>query len=45
MVSPQHWPHARDRGDGTQGFVGQEFTPARPDALASLKQAVQICDG
>jgi hydroxypyruvate isomerase len=27
-----------------KGFVAQEFVPKRPDALASLKQAVQICD-
>ena len=29
---------------GYKGFVGQEFIPARPDALASLRQAVTICD-
>jgi hydroxypyruvate isomerase len=29
---------------GYTGFVGQEFTPKRPDPLASLRQAVQICD-
>ena len=29
---------------GYQGFVGQEFIPRRPDALASLRQGVQICD-
>ena len=29
---------------GYKGFVGQEFVPKRTDALASLKQAVQICD-
>jgi len=29
---------------GFKGFVGQEFVPKRPDALASLRQAVQICD-
>lgn len=29
---------------GFKGFVGQEFVPKRPDALASLKQGVQICD-
>lgn len=29
---------------GYQGFVGQEFIPARPDKMASLAQAVQICD-
>jgi hydroxypyruvate isomerase len=27
-----------------KGFVGQEFVPRRSDALASLRQAVQICD-
>ncbi|MHC1765814.1 MAG: hydroxypyruvate isomerase family protein [Verrucomicrobiia bacterium] len=29
---------------GFQGFVAQEFIPKRPDALASLRQGVQICD-
>jgi hydroxypyruvate isomerase len=29
---------------GYKGFVGQEFVPKRPDALASLKQSVLICD-
>ncbi|HEY5912470.1 MAG TPA: TIM barrel protein [Verrucomicrobiae bacterium] len=29
---------------GFKGFVGQEFVPKRPDALASLRQAIQICD-
>ena len=29
---------------GFKGHVAQEFIPARPDALASLKQGVQICD-
>lgn len=29
---------------GYKGFVGQEFVPRRPDPLASLKQAIQICD-
>jgi hydroxypyruvate isomerase len=29
---------------GFKGYVAQEFIPARPDALASLKQGVQICD-
>ncbi|MBD0296016.1 MAG: TIM barrel protein [Flavisolibacter sp.] len=29
---------------GHKGFVGQEFIPKREDALASLKQGVQICD-
>ena len=29
---------------GYGGYVGQEFIPARPDALKSLEQAVAICD-
>ena len=29
---------------GFKGHVAQEFVPARPDVLASLKQGVQICD-
>lgn len=29
---------------GYRGFVGQEFVPKQKDALASLKEAVQICD-
>jgi hydroxypyruvate isomerase len=29
---------------GYQGFVGQEFVPKRADKLASLRQAIQICD-
>ena len=29
---------------GFKGFVAQEFVPKRPDAIASLKQGVQICD-
>ena len=29
---------------GFKGFVAQEFVPSRGDALASLKQSVQICD-
>jgi len=29
---------------GYKGFVGQEFVPKRSDKLASLRQAVQICD-
>jgi hydroxypyruvate isomerase len=29
---------------GHAGYVAQEFIPARPDVLASLKQAVGICD-
>jgi hydroxypyruvate isomerase len=29
---------------GFTGYVAQEFVPKRPDALASLKQGVQICD-
>ena len=29
---------------GYKGYVAQEFVPKRPDPLASLRQAVQICD-
>lgn len=29
---------------GFKGYVAQEFIPKRPDALASLKQGVEICD-
>jgi len=29
---------------GFKGFVAQEFIPKRPDAIASLRQGVQICD-
>lgn len=28
---------------GYQGFIGQEFIPTRPDKLASLREALQIC--
>ena len=29
---------------GYKGWVAQEFIPAKPEKLASLKQAVGICD-
>ena len=29
---------------GFKGYVAQEFIPKRPDLLASLRQAVEICD-
>jgi hydroxypyruvate isomerase len=29
---------------GFKGFVAHEFTPKRPDPIASLRQGVQICD-
>ena len=29
---------------GFKGFVAQEFVPKQPDALASLREGVQICD-
>ncbi len=29
---------------GFKGFVAQEFVPKKTDAIASLRQAVQICD-
>ena len=31
-------------GTGFKGFVAQEFIPKRPDAIASLRQGVTICD-
>ena len=27
-----------------KGYVAQEFVPARPDVIASLRQGVRICD-
>ena len=30
-------------GTGYQGWVGQEFIPAREDKLASLQQGIEIC--
>ena len=29
---------------GYKGFIGQEFIPAKPDKIASLKQGILICD-
>ena len=29
---------------GFQGFVAQEFIPKGPDPIASLRQAIGICD-
>lgn len=29
---------------GYKGYIGQEFIPAKPDKMASLEQAVKICD-
>jgi len=29
---------------GFKGYVAQEFVPKRPDPLASLRQAIRICD-
>jgi hydroxypyruvate isomerase len=29
---------------GYRGYIGQEFTPTRKDALTSLEEAIQICD-
>jgi len=29
---------------GFKGYVGQEFVPKRPDKIASLRQAINICD-
>ncbi|RZK88895.1 MAG: hydroxypyruvate isomerase, partial [Hymenobacter sp.] len=32
------------KATGFQGFVAQEFMPRQADKLASLRQAVQLCD-
>jgi hydroxypyruvate isomerase len=29
---------------GFKGYVAQEFIPAAPDKIGSLKKAVEICD-
>jgi hypothetical protein len=29
---------------GFKGYVAQEFVPKHPDALASLRQGVRICE-
>lgn len=29
---------------GFKGYLAQEFLPTRPDKLASLKKAIEICD-
>jgi hydroxypyruvate isomerase len=29
---------------GFKGYVAQEFIPANPDKIASLKKAIEICD-
>ncbi len=41
-----HWPRIMQAivATGFKGYVAQEFVPKRPDALASLRQAVQLCD-
>lgn len=41
-----HWPRIMQAivATGHKGYVAQEFVPKRPDALASLRQAVNICD-
>ena len=41
-----NWPRIMQAivATGHKGYVGQEFVPKRPDALASLRQAVNICD-
>jgi hydroxypyruvate isomerase len=41
-----HYPRIMEAilATGFKGFVAQEFVPKRPDALASLRQGVQICD-
>ena len=41
-----HWPRIMQAivDTGFKGYVAQEFIPKRPDPIASLRQAVQICD-
>ena len=41
-----HWPRIMKTivETGFKGYVAQEFIPKRPDPMASLRQAVQICD-
>ena len=41
-----HYPRIMQEivGSGFKGYVAQEFVPQRPDALASLRQGVEICD-
>ena len=41
-----HWPRIMQAivATGFKGYVAQEFIPKRPDPMASLRQAVQICD-
>ena len=41
-----HWPRIMQAivATGFKGYVAQEFIPKRPDPIASLRQAVQICD-
>ncbi len=41
-----HWPRIMQAivATGFKGYVAQEFVPKRPDAIASLRQAVNICD-
>jgi hydroxypyruvate isomerase len=29
---------------GYEGYLGQEFIPKRPDAMASMEQGFRICD-
>jgi hydroxypyruvate isomerase len=41
-----HYPRVMQAilATGFKGYVAQEFVPKRPNALASLRQGVQICD-
>jgi hydroxypyruvate isomerase len=41
-----HWPRIMQTivATGFKGYVAQEFVPQRPDPLASLRQAVTLCD-
>jgi len=41
-----HFPYIMQAivATGFKGYVAQEFVPKQPDALDSLRQAIQICD-
>ena len=32
------------RDTGFKGYLAQEFTPAAPDPVASLREAIRLCD-
>ena len=32
------------RDTGFKGYLAQEFTPAAPDPVGSLREAIRLCD-